>query len=280
VIFGRKIPITSLLSTAITFLMFLPRLVIVKRPLAFVWYYLRQQSPKYVVLRSGHKVYFSSHPHDLVSFGVVFVKREYGNINKGDVVFDVGANIGSFAMYAALSGARKVYSFEPSFEAYETLIKNIKANKLESVIIAINKAVTDRSGDFVRFPVKSSPFNSLAITANSESRLHINKFAGDLRENALAIAARPDCKYMEIETITLEDFIAENKILSVDLLKMDCEGAEFSIVPALTEDTIDRIRCIRMECHGDSASLINSFRKKAFEVEKLNGDDLWLIKRQ
>jgi FkbM family methyltransferase len=209
----------------------------------------------------------------------VFLKREYGRIQKGDVVFDVGANVGSFALYAALSGAKKVYAFEPSVEAFQTLSKNIQVNRLETTIIPLNKAVSDRSGEIVKFPHKSSPFNSLVITAVRDSKLHVDRFMGDLRENVLAMAAQADCEFNEIATVTLQDFMAEHRIPFIDLLKMDCEGAEFSIVPSLTEETIDRIGRIRMECHGDPTALMNSFRNKAFMVEQIKGDDLWLVKR-
>ncbi|MFZ1086544.1 MAG: FkbM family methyltransferase [Terracidiphilus sp.] len=208
------------------------------------------------------------------------MKREYGTIHKGDVVFDVGANIGSFAIYAGLSGASKVYSFEPSLEAFNVLTRNVQVNQLQSVIILFNKAVTDRSGEVVRFPYSSSPFNSLAITAVPGSQMHVDRFSGDLHNNALSMATRSDIDYVDIPTISLQDFMAEHNVPFIDFLKMDCEGAEFSIVPSWTEGMFKRIGRIRMECHGESAELVNLFLKNGFVIELLKGEDIWLVNRQ
>jgi hypothetical protein len=109
--------------------------------------------------------------------------------------------------------------------------------------------------------------------------MHVERFSGDLREHVVAMAAIPECRFAEIATITLEDAMDEQGIPFIDLLKMDCEGAEFSIIPALTGAMIDRIRKIRMECHGDPIALLDSFRKDAFMVERLNGEDIWLVRR-
>jgi len=276
---GRKIPLINLFGAGLTFVRSLPRLAVVKHPLSVLWNYVCRKSPEFVELRSGHRLYFSSHPDDIVSFYLVFIKKEYGRVQKGDIVFDIGANIGCFSVYAALSGARAVHAFEPSLEAFDTLLKNINANKLDAIIVPVNKAVSDKSGEIVRFPYKSSPFNSLVITARSDSTLHVDRFSGDLRERALAMSANSEIEFNDTVTVALDDYMAEQKIPVIDLLKMDCEGAEFSIVPALTKDTINRIVSIRMECHGDSRALMNCFCHSAYRIERSSGDDLWLVKR-
>ncbi|MGA7833556.1 MAG: FkbM family methyltransferase [Terracidiphilus sp.] len=276
---GRNIPVASLFGAGLTLVRSLPRLALVKRPLSVLWNYIRKTSPEYVELRSGHRVYFSSHPDDIVSFYLVFIKKEYGEVHKGDVVFDIGANIGCFAVCAALSGAKTVHAFEPSREAFSVLLKNIHANKLDSIIVPVNKAVSDHSGEIVRFPHKASPFNSLVMTAGPESKLHVDRFTGDLREHALAMSASLEIEFNEIETVALGDYMSEQGVPSIDLLKMDCEGAEYSIVPSLSKETIDRIVSIRMECHGDSKALMDSFCHDAYMVERASGDELWLLKR-
>lgn len=51
-------------------------------------------------------------------------------MKKGDVFYDVGANIGSYSIYAGVKGL-KVYSFEPEAENYSVLIKNLNLNRIE-----------------------------------------------------------------------------------------------------------------------------------------------------
>jgi FkbM family methyltransferase len=276
-IFGRRIERGRLIRTGLSFVKLLMGLKCVRRPLFVLWNYLNQTSPRYVDLRSGHRFYFSSHPHDLVTFCLVFLKQEYGEIQRGDIVFDIGANIGSFAIYAALAGAEKVYAFEPSFEAFQTLSRNIQANHLADVVIPINKAVTGRSGDLFRFPLKSSPFNTMVASASPYGEIRIDRFSDDLREHALATAASHGVEHKDVLTISLGDFMAQESITYADLLKMDCEGAELLIVPALTTNTMKRIGKIRMECHVDPNLLIDSFRAGSHTVERLNGETLWLV---
>jgi len=51
------------------------------------------------------------------------------NFNKGDVFYDVGANIGVYSLYASKKKC-KVYAFEPASNNYSSLLKNIEINKL------------------------------------------------------------------------------------------------------------------------------------------------------
>jgi FkbM family methyltransferase len=51
-------------------------------------------------------------------------------MKEGDILFDVGANIGSYSVLAGSKGV-KVYSFEPEAENYALLIKNLNLNNIE-----------------------------------------------------------------------------------------------------------------------------------------------------
>ena len=66
-------------------------------------------------------------------------------VDKKSVVVDVGANIGYYTLLLAKI-CKKVYAFEPDFECFEILKKNIKENKLKNVIL-INKAVSSKKGE-------------------------------------------------------------------------------------------------------------------------------------
>lgn len=55
----------------------------------------------------------------------------------GEVLYDIGANVGAFSLVAAKFGIQ-VYAFEPSIMTFIALMKNIYKNKCESNIIALN----------------------------------------------------------------------------------------------------------------------------------------------
>ena len=59
------------------------------------------------------------------------------HLNEEEVLWDIGANIGMFSLYAALGGKNKVLSIEPSAESYSTLNANIRLNHLDEYIDAL-----------------------------------------------------------------------------------------------------------------------------------------------
>ena len=66
----------------------------------------------------------------------------------GEVIYDVGANIGQYSLYAAkrLGGHCKVLAFEPEALNYAKLNRNIVLNGLAGTVVPYCLAVTDRTG--------------------------------------------------------------------------------------------------------------------------------------
>jgi tRNA G46 methylase TrmB len=57
------------------------------------------------------------------------------NLRDGDIVFDIGANIGLYTLYAAKRNPRcTVYAFEPAFQNFASLCRNIALNALTNVV--------------------------------------------------------------------------------------------------------------------------------------------------
>lgn len=65
-------------------------------------------------------------------------------IEPGDVLYDVGANIGVFSLYASITKGCKTIAFEPSADNYAELCRNIWKNGLDSRVLAYNVALHDR----------------------------------------------------------------------------------------------------------------------------------------
>lgn len=69
------------------------------------------------------------------------------NMYDGDVLFDVGANIGIYSIYAALRNKNAtVYAFEPEYSNLNQLKQNILNNNLQSNIIPFSFALGDTTG--------------------------------------------------------------------------------------------------------------------------------------
>jgi len=228
--------------------------VVAKNPFNILLHYIKETSPEFIYLRNGMRIKTSSNPHDVITFILVFCRQDYGKIKKDSFIVDVGANIGLFSMYSVLNGANQIEAFEPCEETYYVLKENIEFNNLTSKITLHNKAVTDTSNSEVFIPKKSSPYNKIHQEQHEEMK--------------------------KVQTINLED--ALSSITKIDLIKMDCEGAEFQIFPSLSTEFMDRVHEIRMELHGSLDKFLSCFDSNSFRlIEKTeNGlaSDIWLVK--
>lgn len=99
----------------------------------------------WVVLPNGMKLFFDFRDRSQV-YGYVTTIWDYnvyGEVN-GGVVFDVGANIGTFSL-KVFNFVEKVFAIEPVPRIYQMLLKNIKKNSLSN-IIPINVAFGNYDG--------------------------------------------------------------------------------------------------------------------------------------
>jgi FkbM family methyltransferase len=126
-------------------------------------------------------------------------------VKNGDVVLDLGANLGYYSLLAArLVGERgKVYAFEPEPRNYRLLTKNKELNDYDN-IIPIQKAISDRS-EIVKL-----------FLSEEDSGAHTIREVVDSREYKRSV---------DIETIKLDEYFAGNTC-PIDVIKMDIEGSE------------------------------------------------------
>lgn len=215
-----------------------------REPTQFLGHYFRSTSPasRRVEFRDGTVFHLSGHPHDIITLFVIFVRRDYGFIAPDTTVVDIGANTGVFSLYAAKSGARRILAFEPNGESVACLTQNANSNGLENRIVPRQLAVGDTPDQEVRFPVHASVHNRVARE-------------GDQGE------------FEVVRTTTLHDILAREAPEGIDLLKMDCEGAEYGIFASISADDLRRIREIRMEYHeGRVDELEQKLRGAGFEI--------------
>ena len=138
---------------------------------------------------------------------------------KGDVVIDAGAFVGDTAMYFAqkVGMTGKVYAFEPVKSVANLLDKNIKTNKMNSVIEIVPYALSDINKTLY-FTDNAS--NSTAIDLdNVENNLDVD-LAKSVNKTDL----------MEVKAVSLDSFVQENNIRKVDFLKADLQGADVDFV--------------------------------------------------
>ena len=147
-------------------------------------------------------------------------------VHRGDVVFEVGANIGYVTMFLAkyVGDSGKVFAVEPVPINFEILTKNIKLNNLSDIIEAHNLAISSRTGVRKLNIAKESNLHSLTKTKNTIDTI-------------------------EVETTTVDDFFEHRPF--VNFIKMDIEGDEVEVLQGINKilDTSDKPMKILMEVH-------------------------------
>ncbi|MEJ8475156.1 FkbM family methyltransferase [Roseibium algae] len=128
----------------------------------------------------------------------------------GSVFVDVGANIGSYTLFAASCGA-EVLAIEANPQTAAKLAFNIQANSLDQVRLE-EVAIGDQEGTLSLW---SEPTNCGFATLVED--LTTGEWAGDW--SAKQVAVRP-----------LADVVAEQGLTRIDLLKVDVEGFEDRVV--------------------------------------------------
>lgn len=143
------------------------------------------------------------------------------DIGAGDVVLDLGAHIGVFSVLAAThrQGVR-VYAYEPCPENFELLKRNIELNRLNGSIVPIRAAVSAERG---------------------ETRL----FIGD--ETTAHSVVHQTGPPLTVPSVTLQDILGSHDLDLCDLLKIDIEGAEYSVLKGTPPAVFERVRKICLE---------------------------------
>ena len=136
-------------------------------------------------------------------------------INQKDKKFiDIGSNLGiATIIMAKLNPESTVYSFEPFKKAYDMLVNNIKLNSLTNVK-TFNLAVSNKTNKSLKINIHETMSGASSTYAKQ-----------DLFENQW------DTKlYDTVDCISFDEIIKNNSMTEIELLKIDCEGAEYDII--------------------------------------------------
>jgi FkbM family methyltransferase len=136
------------------------------------------------------------------------------------VVLDIGANVGYYSILAALSNPdAEIIAFEPVPQLYDRLVRNVELNQLGSRIKAMKLAVSDRCDEI-----------PLYVPNN-----------GVLCESSILAGFRPDSMQLRAEATTVDSFLQSHGVGSVDLIKIDVEGAEHLVFEGMWK-TLERMQ--------------------------------------
>jgi FkbM family methyltransferase len=154
----------------------------------------------------------------------IFIDKIYERffgVEEGDVVFDIGASLGPFTYSILDKNPSHVFSMEPSFEEFKTLVLNTR----QGPVTHINKGIADRVGEF-------------------EFEYVFNNDNGN-----------------KLYSTTFKKLISDYNVKQIDFLKSDCEGGEYDIFNVENIFWIkNNVKKISGEWHLRTPELKNKFR--------------------
>jgi len=233
-----------------------------RRTLKLVLAYLRLKkyksqfsiSPNEIIFKIG-KYTLSSSVYDesiLMSFEENILNDEYQldsiDINNKTII-DIGANIGDTALNFINKGAKRIYSLEPIPQTYNYLLQNISNNSLNDRIIPFNFGIGNKNETLI-IPIRENASGGNSVT-----------FIERNRQN------KQYSKDVEVNIITLDE-LSQHISAKVDLIKIDCEGCEYSIIQNDHLMKLFNPEIIIIEYHMGEQNIRDWLKNKNYQVFK------------
>jgi len=179
--------------------------------------------------------------------------------DKAPVIIDFGANVGYFSLYMLMKyPAAKVFAYEPMPNNFELLKRN-KAHNTELSFNIFNLAGYGNKTEIELLYDKSDTFTTSASVFE-------NKIGND--------------KVM-VKTTTIEELMQVNDLDKIDLIKLDCEGSEYSIVYNIPDHLFPHIKSFVLETHKGKkinetqAGMCDFLKNKGYKIVFDNSDMIW-----
>lgn len=197
-------------------------------------------------------------------FEEVYYKNLPKSLLKKDnpTIIDIGANVGFFSILSILKFKNpNIISFEPIKRNFDMLKKNISEINQKNLRI-VNKAVSNTNGEII---LKFDKNQDITTSAS----IFDNKYGNDEEK---------------VVSTTLLDIFSEYKLNEIDVLKLDCEGAEYEIIYNTPKSFFDKVKCITLETHlGEKTDENNTALEKYFislgyKTKIKSGNFIWAYK--
>ncbi|TAH20522.1 MAG: FkbM family methyltransferase [Cytophagales bacterium] len=124
------------------------------------------------------------------------------------IMIDIGANCGHFSRFFADSFPHtNIFAVEPSPDLFPVIQENLKGKNFKLIPFAL----ADTDGDMEFY-----------ISKNSQQASSL------IKENVATFDK--NIQVLKVKTQRFQTFLSENQIEHIDVLKMDCQGAEYMIL--------------------------------------------------
>lgn len=188
----------------------------------------------------------------------IMIEKVYDNdflkVSRGDVVVDIGFNMGIFSLDSLKYGPKKIIAFEPTPDLVN--IYNSHFNFPEISLYPF--AVSDKEEKIYFYQNYLSGLSSTIPSKADESH-----------------------KKIEVDSIVLWNFLSSIGISEINFLKMDCEGAEIEIFDSMSDENLSKIEKMVVEFHYNLehiSELVERIKRCGFQVLiKENSENLIIL---
>ena len=204
--------------------------------------------------------------------------REGITIRDGDCIFDVGANIGLFTLFAKQQAARlQLYVFEPIPPIFEVLSANVRLHNVEAQLFQCGlstKVSREEFAFYERNSAMSGKYWDPAQEKQVARSILLNKHPDLMDHVDDLLDAGFEPIIFECPLRRLSDVIVERNIPNINLLKIDVEKSEMDVIGGIEEahwpiiqqivlevhDIDERVRTVKqfLEFHGFRTSILQN----------------------
>ena len=194
----------------------------------------------------------------------IFVQQVYYRngitLNDGAVIFDVGANIGLFSLFASrqCKGAT-IYAFEPAPPVFQALQSNMQAHGVRARLFNCGVANQVRTQQLTFYPHSTGMSSFHADLAEEKEVLQaimqnqLERGMPGMEEVMKHADAILDSRFVEqsfsCEMVTVSEMVRRHGVGRIDLLKIDVQKSELEVLEGIDDEHWDGIRQIVVEVH-------------------------------
>lgn len=180
----------------------------------------------------------AAHDPDHLFDGEPETIRWIDSLPQNETLWDIGANVGTYSIYAAAQRKMNVVAFEPNAATFAVFARNIELNNCNDLVSAFPVALSDKTRVDHLYMANSAAGHSMHAFGTTENALgHIDNA---LRQSVLGYS--------------IDDFVKTFSIAKPDHIKIDVDSIEDLIIKGGMETISQHVKSILIEVIGDDLS--------------------------
>jgi len=179
------------------------------------------------------------------------------------VIADIGCRWGFSKRFTDAEGTFQVFGFDPDSEE----CKNLNDRYSHHAVSIVPIALAGSNGRRTLYVTSEPACSSLLVPDPA------------LTENYPALNCARQVSSKEIDTVTLDDWVAENNVPVIDYIKIDTQGTELEILQGSTA-TLQQVRCLEVEVEFNRIYLDQPLFADVDSFLRNQGFVLWKLTNQ